>query len=359
LMNVNPGFRTPGLLTMRIELPVTKYSKPDSVKAFDRRVLDTLVGIPGVSSVAMASGLPMQNINVTGFTIEGAPQAPKGTGPTTDYQEVTGNYFDVMGSRILRGRSFTPAEAEEPEPHVIVINESLSRQYWPGQDPIGKAVLLPSSKKKRAWNIIGIVEDSHQIKLDEPTRPELYRPSSEFQRLSLIVRCTADPDSVAPAVTKQIAAIDANQPVTDVITYNKIVRESTAERRFQMGMLTVFAALALVLASIGLYGVLAYSVVQRTREIGVRVALGAQSQDVIRLVVGQGLLLALIGVVIGLAGSYPLTQLMSSVIFGISPTDPLTFGAVAAGLTLTALLASYLPARRAASIDPMEALRIE
>jgi predicted permease len=359
LMSVHPGFRTAGLLTMRIELPVAKYPKPDSIKGFNRKLLDTVGSIPGVASLAIASGLPMQNLRVTSFMIEGAPQAPKGTGPTTDFQFVTGNYFDVMGSRILRGRGFTRAEAGEPEPHVTVINESLARQYWPGQDPIGKAVLLPSGKNKTRLVIIGIVEDSHQIKLDEPTRPELYRPSSEFQSFSLIVRCAADPNNLASAVTKQIAAIDANQPVTDVLTYNTIVRESTAERRFQMGMLTVFAVLALLLASIGLYGVLAYSVAQRTREIGVRMALGAQSLDVVRLVLGQGLVLALIGVGIGLAGSFALTQLMSSVIFGISPTDPLTFAAVAAGLTVIALLASYVPARRAARIDPMEALRSE
>lgn len=357
LMSVNPGFRTAGLLTMQMELPASAYPKADSIKAFDRKLMDAVKGIPGVASAAIASGLPMQNLRLTSFTIEGAPEPPKGSGPTTDYQFVSENYFEVMNSRILRGRSFTSADAQEPEPHATVINESLARQYWPGQDPIGKAVLLPKDKAKRRVVIVGIVEDSHQLKLDEPTRPELYLPSSEFQSFSLVLRCTADPNTVSSPVLKQIAAIDANLPVTNVIAYDKIIRESTDERRFQMGMLTAFAALALFLASIGLYGVLAYSVAQRTREIGVRMALGARSLDVVRLVLVQGLMLALIGVGIGLVGSFWLTQLMSSVVFGVSATHPLTFAVVAAGLTIIALLASYLPARRAARIDPMEALR--
>ena len=360
LMAVDPGFKAVGLLKMQIALSPPKYPKPDDARTFGRRLTEAVEALPGVRAVAIAGGLPMQNIRLTSFDIEGAPPAAESARPRSDYQFVTENYFQTKGSRIVRGRTFTRAEAEESEPRVIVISESLAKQYWSGQDPIGRAILVPQGHgKKIRLGIIGIAADTHQMGLDTASRPELYRPSRSFNDFSLVVRCAGNPMQFAPTITKQVYAIDKDQPVTDITTMDEIVRGSGDDRRFTMTMLSVFSGLALVLASVGLYGVLAYSVAQRRREIGIRMALGAKAEDVVRLVVGQGLWLTLIGIGIGLAGAFALTRLMESLIFGVSAADPATFGLISAGLTAVALVASYLPARRAAKIDPMEALRTE
>ena len=242
----------------------------------------------------------------------------------------------------------------------MVVNQLFARQNWPNQEAIGKVVLLPDGKGGQSrCSVIGIVASTRQMGPDSESRAEIYLPESEFRTPMLLVRTASAPLAMLPAIEKQVWEIDKDQPVHDADSMESVLREWTSQRRFTMAVLAAFAGVALVLAGVGLYSVLAYSVSLRTREIGVRVAVGADPRSVARLVVGQGLALTLIGIAVGLAGAFALTRLMASLVFGVSATDPVTFAAVALLLVAVAVAASYLPARRAARIDPMEALRAE
>jgi putative ABC transport system permease protein len=360
LLAIDPGFRADHLLKLHVSLPESKYPRDEQVASFCRRLLSSLASTPGVQSAAITSALPMEDLSLTGFRVEGAPEPAPGSEPTTDWKSVSADYFQTMGSPLLRGRSFTRQDAEEAESHVVIVNESIAKRYWPGQDPLGKAILVSiggGERKRRV--IIGVVGDSRQLGLDTEPRPEIYFPSDSIRNMRIIVRTTAPPLQLATAVTNAVLALDKDQPVASLSDMESLVRSTAAPRRFNMMMLGMFGALALILSSVGLYGVLAYSVTQRSRELGVRVALGATPADLARLVVGQGLALTLVGVAIGLAGAFALTRLMESLIYGVTATDPLTFALVGVGLTAIAMLASYIPARRAAHADPVEALRAE
>ncbi len=356
IMAVDPGFRADHLLKARIALPEWKYSKPEQLVLFGDRLLDAIRGLPGVQSATLASGVPMQQVSMMNYDLEGVPAKP-GQMRIAAFAGVREGYFDALGVRVLRGRTLTRRDMEPAKPQPILVNDAFARQNWPGQDAIGKIVGQGDSRR----SVIGIVANMHQLGPDSESKPEVYYPDAHLQAPILLVRTVGNPMAMAAAIEKQVWNIDKDQPVHSVDTMENVLHDwdTTKERRFNMIVLIAFAGVALLLAAVGLFGVLAYSVSLRTREIGVRIALGADPQRVARLVVRQGLALALTGAALGLAGALALTHLMESLVFGVKPTDPYTFALVAALLVAVAAAASYLPARRAARVDPMAALRAE
>jgi putative ABC transport system permease protein len=351
LAAVDPGFRPDHLLKARISLPRTKYARPEQLVAFGDTLLAAVRNLPGVRSATLANGVPMQELSIGSYELEGVPSRP-GELRTAALAQAREGYFETLGIRVLRGRVFTRRDMESANPTLIVVNETFARQSWPNQDPIGKVVLQRGS-------VIGVVADVRQMGPDAAVRPHLYMPEARLQAPMLLVRTAGEPMALAPAVEKLVWNIDREQPVWSVGTMDTVLHDWTSGRRFNMSVLLAFAALALVLAAVGLYGVLAYSVSLRTREIGIRVALGAEPRRIARLVVGQGFLLTLAGVGAGLVAAFALTRLMTSLIYGVTATDPVTFAGVALALVVVSLAASYLPARRAARVAPMEALRVE
>jgi putative ABC transport system permease protein len=309
-----------------------------------------------VKSAAIGEGFPMlDRIQATSFRVEGEPEGTRE--PPADITKVSDGYFETLGAPILRGRSFTRADAEQSKATVGIANQTLAKLIAPHGDALGKVLILGSGDTR--LTIIGIKADTHQMGMDTDTRPELFMPSRSMDTIALVIQTAGDPMRLSKALTDQVAAIDLNQPVSDIKTMEERMGEGLEQRRFNMLLFSAFAGLALLLASVGIYGVLAYSVSQRTREIGIRIALGATGGNVARLVLRQGLLLASAGVVIGAVAAFALTRWMESLIYGVSPTDPVTFTSVALLLVGIALLASYVPARRAVRVDPMQSLRAE
>ena len=361
LQTVNPGFETERLLTMRVVLPGRKYPEEYQRTAFFRQAVERISHLPGVRSASAVSFLPFAGLgSATRFMIEGRPAPKPGDSPTTDVRVIDANYFRTMSIPLLRGRGFTEQEATEKR-GVIVINETLARKYFADEDPIGKRITVNMSDKPTPSLIIGVVGDIKHVSLDSEDKAMVYwtHPELAHSSMTIVVRTEGEPLSLAPAAQREIQAIDPDQPVADVRTMEQLIATSVARARFNALLLALFAALALILASVGIYGVMAYAVVQRTREIGIRIALGAQSRDVLKMIVGQGMMLTLIGVGLGLVGAFALTRLMSSLLFGVSATDPLTFAVVSFLLSAVAFLACYIPARRATRVDPMVALRYE
>jgi len=355
LLSMQPGFRTDHLLTAQVNLTSGRYSDPKRVKAFCTELLDRVQHMAGVKAAAIAESLPMlDRIQETGLQVEGDPSS-KDPIPT-DYTLVGDGYFEVLSAPILRGRSFTRQDAEQAAPLVAIVNETLAKRIAPQGHAVGKAVVLNG---KQRLTVIGVKADTHQMGLDTEVRTELFLPSRSFNDIRVVALTTGDPLQLSKAIEREVWAIDPNQPVANIATMERRMSDALEQRRFNMLLFAVFAGLALLLATVGIYGVLAYTVSQRTQEIGIRVALGANAGNVAALVLRQGLMLAIIGVAIGTAAALGLTHWMQSLIFGVSATDPLTFSAVAALLVAIALLASYLPARRAMRVDPMVALRVE
>jgi putative ABC transport system permease protein len=352
LMSVDAGFQTGHLLTAH-----TSLAKPAS-RAFGDELLARVERLPGVQSASLSSGLPMERVSEGNYSIEGRPKT--GNLLIAGNTGVTETFFRAMGIPIRRGRGFTRAETEANEPAVVVVNDAFATRNWPRESPIGKVVLLPNGEKEdlRA-TVVGVIGNLHQMGPDAETRPELYIPSREFSDLYVAVRTAGDPMALGPAVERAVWSIDPQLPVEQIRSMQQVLHDWPEDRRFYMTVMGGFAGLALLLASLGLYGVLAYVVTLRTRELGIRVALGASSREVLRLVVGQGLRMTGLGIGIGLAGALLLTRLMQSLVFGVSTSDPATFAAVVVTLGLVALLASYVPARRATKVDPMQALRTE
>ncbi|HEX8073333.1 MAG TPA: ABC transporter permease [Pyrinomonadaceae bacterium] len=361
LQAINPGFAPQNVLTMRVLLPRAKY--PDDAKkvAFFRQAVERMQRLPGVTSAAAADTVPFAGLgSATGFTIEGQPAPAAGDVPVTDVRVVDEHYFATMNIPVVRGRAFTPEEANENRKTVIV-NEALARRYFPGQDPIGQRITVDMKEVNEPNEIVGVVGDARYSKLETEPRAMVYwtHPQLANSAMTLVLRTAGDPLSVAGLAQREIQALDKDQPVADVRTMESWIGESIARARFGALLLNLFAAVALLLAAVGLYGVMAYSVTQRTHEIGIRMALGAQPRDILRMVVGQGLLLTLIGVGLGLGAAFALTRLLASLLYGVSTTDPFVFAGLAALLALVACAASYLPARRATKVDPMVALRYE
>ena len=360
MLSVDPGFRADHVLTMHVQLPDSKYEKPAQVRVFCNALLDRLTRLPGVESAAIASGLPMlDSLSLSPFSVEGRPAPASGDRQLADQKQVSEDYFRAVRTPLLKGRSFTRQDAEREQSEVVVVNEAFVRHFFPGVDPIGQVLVFGSAKKPNRKQIAGVVAGTRQMGLDTDVRPEIFFPTREIAGMSVMVRTTGDPLRLSSAVTAQVWAIDKDQPVADIMTLDKQVSQGSAQRRFNMLLFAGFAALALVLAAVGMYGVLSYTVTLRTREMGLRMALGAGPAQILKLIVGQGLAMTLIGIVIGTGAAFGLTELMRSLLFGIAPNDPVTFVAVPMVLLAVALVASYLPARRAARLDPMQSLRVE
>ncbi len=361
LQAVSPGFNSENLLTVQLKLPQSKYKDDGAHIVFFNELLRRVNSLPGVRSASAESYLPFTGMGAaTGYEVEGRPKPPAGQSPVVDVRVIAPNYFETMGIPLLRGRTFTPRESAEVA-HVVIINETMARESWPNEDPIGKRVTIHMKNEDVPSEIVGIVGDIKHQGLDTTPRAMSYWPHPElgYNAMALVIRSASNPKSIVAAVRHEVLQMDPDQPLSNVATMEELMSTSLALRRFSMFLLSAFAALALLLAAVGVYGVMAYTVAQRTHEIGIRMALGAQHQDVVRLVAGEGFKLALSGVAIGLAGAAALSRVLESFLFGVGQRDALTFFSVAALLLATALLACYIPARRATKVDPMVALRYE
>ena len=361
LQQVNPGFDATNLLSMNLALPTQKYRRQQT-NAFYDRLLERVRNLPGVKSVAGIDPLPLSNSNVMApFVIEGAPVVALADRPEVGVRAITPDYFQTMSIPILQGRSFTEQDRENT-PNVLIVNEALANRYWPNQNAVGKRLSFAEDPGKQAWEeIVGVVGNVKHKDLETEAKPEVYYPyqQSPSNFMSLVVRTTSDPASMIPAIRSQVLSVDKDQPVSDIMTMEQRLAKSVASSRFVMLLLSTFSILALGLAAVGIYGVMAYLVTERTQEIGVRMALGAQKRDVLKLVVRKGMALAVIGAAIGLVASLALTRLMRSLLFEVTPTDWLTFVIASIVLLTVALLACYIPARRATKLDPLIALRYE
>ena len=362
LRDVNPGFDPENVLTMRIALSGRRYSKPEQQMIFFRELTQRVSALPGVEAAGAALSLPLSGSGDTAgrsFVREGRPLTPE-EALQTDYFVLTPGYFKTMRIPVKAGRAFTDADTAETPP-VVVINESIGHRIFAGEDPIGKRILVwPDEKFAR--EIVGVVSDVKVRRLNEETGYQIYVPYAQdagWGIMSLAVRTKGDPQALTSPVRGAIFSIDKNQPAYDIKTMDDVFSASVANTRLVVLLFGVFSMFALLLASIGIYGVIAYSVAQRTHEIGIRLALGAQTGDVRRMIVTQGMILALIGAGLGLAGAFAITRVMRGLLFGVSPTDPLIYIGVSLLLTIVALLACYIPARRATKVDPMIALRYE
>ena len=368
LRGVDPGFTSDNLLTMSIVLPREKYPDYQRRAAFYDEMVSRVEALPGVKSAAVTNWIPLvlQGDSIT-FGVEGRPDpAPsQGKRPAVVTRAVHPHYFRTMGIRLLQGRALDERDRADT-PNVAVISETMARKHFAGEDPVGRRITPGAADSTNAddWiTVVGVAQDVRQVELGAEPKPQMYVPYAQgwsaFAPRYLIVSTNVEPLSLASAVRGAVWSIDRDQPVADVRTMREVLSASLARQRFSTLLLGVFAAVALLLASVGIYGVMSYSVAQRTHEIGIRMALGAQRGDVLRLAVGQGMKLILVGIGLGLVAAFALTRVMESLLFGVSATDPVTFAAISLVLVFAGLLASYVPARRATKVDPMIALRYE
>lgn len=360
LQNVNPGFDAQNVLTLRLDLSREKYDAPQKAGLFFNQLESRLAALPGVEAVGMVSELPLSGQpNDAPFRVEGRPATKPEDLYDADARTVNQHYLQAMRIPLLGGRGFTAPEVQQDAP-VAIVSAALVREVFPNEEPLGKRIILDYSNQ--AFEIIGIAGDIRHRGLDMTPFPAVYFPSYERSFVNLTLRTKTDPLSLAAAVRKEVQALDPDQPIANLKTMAQWQRESVAEPRYRTILLGLFAAVALLLAASGLYGVMSYSVTQRTHEIGIRMALGAAPRDVLKLVLRQGLALAVFGTGLGLAGALALAKWIGSLtemLYGVSAADPLTFGTIPLLLWLVALLACYLPARRATKVDPMIALRCE
>jgi putative ABC transport system permease protein len=359
LQQENLGFNPENLLAVSLELPDSTYPEDRQKAAFFREALVRLGTVPGVKSVGSTTGLPLTlSLSGSDFRIEGRPEPEAGQEMIIEKRSVSPDYFGTLGIPLLKGRDFSDRD-DSDAPAAAIINAELARVYFPNEDPISKRI---SFDDRQSWiSIVGIVGDVKQQGLDSNAKPEVYFPYLQVPApsMSIVVRTVSNPLSAVTAVKSQIQTIDKDLPIDDAETMQQLLAESTSGRRFNTLLLTLFATVAVILAVVGIYGVMSYSVTQRTHEIGIRMAVGAQPRDVFRIVIGQGMLLAVIGVALGLVGAFALTRLMTTMLFGVEPTDPLTFISLAVLLIGVGLVACYLPGRRATKVDPLVALRSE
>lgn len=356
LLRVDPGFDPHNVLTMNVSLPTVKYAKPEQQVAFFDEVLRRVSALPGVRRAAISAALPLTWKRITPMLPDGQPDVPLGQRPFLDIEAVSPQWFDTMRVPLRDGRWFTTAD-DAQAPKVLVVNETFARRFWPNQNPLGKHVIV--GRGPAASEVVGVAGDIKNKGLAEETQAQLYIPFSQLPwgNMNLLVRTDVPPQSMASAVQKQISEVDADQPVTSILTVDDLMDSSRSQPRFTMLLLAAFSLAALALAVVGIYGVLAYSVEQRRHEMAIRLALGAERWDILRLVVRQGLLLALVGIAVGLFAAFLMTKLMSSMLYDVSTRDLTTFALVPLIFLGIALLASYVPARRATKLNPVEALR--
>jgi putative ABC transport system permease protein len=360
LRSVPLGFEPQQTLIVGLNLPAAKYRDQTAQFNFFRDLTARVATIPGLQAVGAISRLPLVGISTLNFTIEGKPVAV-GDAPSADYRTVSVNGFQALGVKILAGRDFSERDAVDA-PDAIVINETLRRRFFADENPLGRRIQL-ATERTRWREVVGVVSDVKLISIDAETSPAIYVPFAQntwpnaLRGGSLIARVSGDPATIVPALRARLGEIDREMPFVQVQTMNDLVARSIAQRQFNTRLLAIFAGLAALLAVVGIYGVMSFRVSQRTHELGVRLALGAGSADLMRLVLGHGARITGIGIVVGLAGAAALTRLLGSLLYEVSATDPATFAGAALVLGATALLACYLPARRAGRVDPVIALR--
>jgi putative ABC transport system permease protein len=356
LESTDPGFRADHVLTLQTSLPLSRYPEGDEIP-FYQRLVERLAPLPGVTRVGATNILPLSgNYSCDGFQIDGRVFA-RGDEPCAESRSITPDYFAAMGIRLVRGRAFTRQDTET-SPAVVIIDEKMAEMYWPGRDPVGARLI----HQKVPRVIVGIVGGVRHFGLDRGITPQMYTPHAQqpsYHTMNLVIRASTDPIALVPLIRRELAAIDRDVPISAVQTLDEVVAVSTTEPRFRTLLVGAFAALAVLLAVVGVAGVISYAVSRRTQEIGVRVALGASRHHVIALLLAQGMRPAAIGVGLGLLGALALTRLLAGLLLGVSTVDVPVFAAAAVTLTLAALAATYLPARRATGIDPMIALRAD
>jgi predicted permease len=355
LLEVDPGFRPERLLVVDFTINTSRH---EHFQQYYHDVIEKVRGIPGVLSAAASKVVPFRGKGERyGFLVPGMVLRPGEDPPAANTVHISDGYFKTIGAPILAGREFLPTERPDT-PWVVVVNQAFAKQYFRKVEPVGQ--YLSFGGQLRA-EIVGVVGDIRQSSIDEPAEPTVYIDNMQNSRVrtNLIVRTAGPPLAMTRRVEDAIRSLDADQTITSVFTFADVMNEAVARPRLLTVLLALFGGLGLLLGSLGIYGVLAYLVTQRRREIGVRLALGATAADVLRLVVGRGVVIAVVGVIIGLAGALALTRFMQGVLYGVNAADPLTFGLVAVGLLGIAVLASWLPARRAASVDPAVAIRYE
>jgi putative ABC transport system permease protein len=356
LQNINPGFDSNNVLTMRLDLSEQKYSTLEKSANFFEQFVSRVTALPGVEKVGLISELPLSGQpNDMPYVVEGRPPSGPDGGFDDDFRRINQHYFSAMKIPLLRGRNFTEQEVRQGA-KVVIVSDLLVQQVFPNEEPLGKRLVM--SMGNQPFEIIGVVGDIRHRALESEPRPAMYLPTYDGW-MNVVIRTQGNPGNLAAAVRKEVREIDPDQPVAAVKTMDQWLETAVAAPRYRTTLLGLFALLALVLASTGIYGVMSYSVTQRTHEIGVRMALGARQIDVLKLVVRQGMLLVLLGVALGLVGAVALTRVMSSLLFGVTAKDPLTFGVVAMLLALVAFVACFIPARRATKVDPLVALRYE
>jgi predicted permease len=362
LTNIDPGMSTTNIMTMRLNRSPSKSKDGAQNAIFFQNVIDRVKTLPGIEAAGVASHMPFVYTEDWAVTVESGANAGLQT-QAIDTRTVSADYFTTMQIPLAGGQVFTAEDGPQSVP-VVVVNQAMANRYWPNQDPVGKRIKIGNQDSKSPWFAVkGVIKDSAQSALDQGIRPEIYfsmgQMAGRYRRMNLAVRTSVDPKSTLAAIQSAIREVDKDQPVYQVQTIDELIGDSVGTRRFALTILILFAALALVLAVSGIYGVISYSVTQRTQEIGIRMALGARAADVLRLVLGQFMRLTVVGVALGLIGAFLATRLMTSLLFGVTPTDVTTFVLVSVGLSLVALVACLIPARRATRVDPLVALRYE
>jgi putative ABC transport system permease protein len=362
LQHIKPAIATARLLTVEINLSDSHYREAAQASGFFQELVRRVGGLPGVEAASLSTARPLSGTARNDpFSVEGRPLDP--SNPSfAGWQMAGANYFHTLGIPLVQGRDLTLQDMDEAAPVVAVINETMAHRYWPNENPLGRRLTVGLPRADNPWvTIVGIAKDLPHRAIDSLAEPDWYlsRPLGPQRNQILFVRTAANPAQLATPVRNIVAAIDRNQPVANIKTMSDVVADTVAPRKFNMLLFALFALIAMVLAALGIYGVMAYSVAERTHEVGIRMALGAQQSDLLGLIVRNGLMLTLIGVAIGLAIAFALTRLMTTLLFGVTPTDAITFAGVSAFLILVALIACYIPARRATKVDPLVALRYE
>jgi predicted permease len=363
LQSVSPGFKPEQILTMNLSLPRAKYDNSEKVISFYQQLINQVKTVPGVEAAGVTISLPPNKLTISdNFTIEGKPVAQGSSEPIVPIIFSSPDYFNVLGVPLIDGRFFNDADKAN-SPSVVIINQTFAERYFPNENPVGKRLKAGRGEKNtNPWmEIVGVVGDIKYTGLDAKPEPAYYLPIAQvgWRDTYLAVRTSSNPITLAPALRQEIRALDKDLPVTNITTMEQLLAESVAQPRFRTLLLGIFAVVALILASVGIYGVISYTVTRRTNEIGIRMALGAQTSEILKLVIRQGMTLAVVGVGIGIAASLALTQVLEKLLYEVSVTDSATFAGVAGLLSLVALLACYIPARRATKVDPMIALRYE
>jgi putative ABC transport system permease protein len=366
LRQVDPGFQPAHVISMSLSLPGSKYPGGQEINAFYNQLSERIAGLPGVQAEAIAYDHPLQANWGDSFTIVGQPVPALRQWPVANFNPISPDYFRTVGVQILNGRQFT-AQDDQDHPGVVIVNEAFARRYFPNEKAIGQRLNLGQparlwqDPKRTSFEIVGVARDVKSAGLSVDTEPAYYIPATQapLPDMTLLVRASGDPKALVPTLRAAVWSIDPNQPIANINTMEEIVSDSIAQPRLSMLLMGLFGALAMILSAVGIYGLLSFAVTQRTQELGIRIALGAQVGDVLRLVMKQGLVLVLAGELLGLLGAFALTRLISTLLFGVSPTDTTTFLAVAGVLAGVAMLACYFPARRATKVDPLVSLRYE